>query len=65
MANSVAKKKLCKLSRKDIEKNFPEYVELTNDPVYICKKCKRTAKQEKNLCKPKKIKTADAEEQGE
>lgn len=65
MGKSLAKKKLCKVSRKDIESNYKEYTELTNDPEHICKKCKRTARLEKNLCKPKKLNPKPAGEKTE
>ncbi len=47
------KKALCKLCKEDCLKDgFEEYVELVKDALYICKKCGRSAKNDKNLCKP-------------
>ncbi|OEF95855.1 hypothetical protein [Desulfuribacillus alkaliarsenatis] len=53
---SMQDKVLCKLCKDDcIKKCLEEYVELVNDPKYICKKCGRLANKQKNLCKPVKI----------
>lgn len=56
MGRSVKDKKLCKLERKDIEKDFNNFKKIVGDPKYICKKCVRTSSSEDNLCKAKKIK---------
>lgn len=48
-------KKLCKIL-KEVKKTDKEYISLTNNPKYICKKCGLKANDEKNICSPKKIK---------
>ncbi len=49
-------KKLCKLMKKDIEKEeFQEYIKLIKDATHVCKKCGRASNNEKGLCSPKKI----------
>ena len=42
-------KTMCELSKE-------EKLEKSAEPKYYCKKCSATAKKEKYLCKPKKIK---------
>ncbi len=48
-------KKLCKLAKEDIKTNEKEWIKLTSRPKYLCTKCGRVAKDEKYLCKSKKM----------
>ena len=45
--------KMCKIAKKElIEDNLECYIKLVKKPEYICKRCGRAAKSEKQLCKP-------------
>ena len=44
------------MSKTMCERSEKEKSEKRVDAVYFCKKCSETAKKEKHLCKPKKIK---------
>jgi rubrerythrin len=44
---------LCKLVKRDyLKKNFKEFQELVTDPLFICRKCGRVAKEKQYLCRP-------------
>lgn len=48
--------KLCKLVKKDmLDDNLKDYLELVNDPHYICTKCGRLANKSEYVCKDKKL----------
>ena len=57
MGDKNKSEKLCKLANKKgyLEENMKEYITMVEEPKYLCKKCGRVAKKEKQLCKPKKI----------
>jgi len=44
------------MSKTICEMDKSERKEKQEDARYVCKKCEATAKKEKHLCKPKKIK---------
>ena len=47
---------LCKLvKRGDLKDHFKDYQKLVREPVYICRKCGRTANNKKVLCAPVKM----------
>ncbi len=48
-------KKLCGVSKKDIEQNLEDLLPVLKKPKYVCTQCCRTAKAKKNLCKPLKL----------
>lgn len=48
-------RKLCKILKK-VKNPDKEYIKLTDDVKYVCKKCGLKANNEKNLCSAKKIK---------
>jgi rubrerythrin len=55
------RKKLCKLVKKDFQKkHLKEYLDLVQDPVWVCKKCGRASNDVHCLCKPVKIKGNDS-----
>jgi rubrerythrin len=44
---------LCKLVKRDyLKKNFKEFQELVTEPLFICRKCGRVAKEKQYLCRP-------------
>ena len=43
-------KELCDL-KKEVKYNVEEYLKLVADPRFLCTKCGRVAKFQKNLCK--------------
>ncbi len=48
----MSDKTLCKLVKKDfLKEHLDEYVNLVKNGGYVCKKCGRTACNEKILCK--------------
>jgi hypothetical protein len=48
---------LCKLVKHDyLKKHFQEYQELVLDPLFICHKCGRVAREKHYLCRPVLIK---------
>jgi hypothetical protein len=49
------------MSRTMCEMNREERAEKQVESRYACKKCGETARKEKHLCKPKKIKDKDEE----
>jgi hypothetical protein len=55
----VKKKKLCKWSKKRIEKDFDTYAECVAPVTHVCTKCGRGASSGSYLCKGKKISRAD------
>lgn len=48
-------KKMCSWKKDDIKENTKEFKKFINNPSYYCKKCGRVAKDDKNLCKAKKL----------
>ncbi len=48
-------KSLCKLTRKEVEKNIKNLVKDVVKPRYYCEKCARVSKKKEHLCKPVKI----------
>lgn len=49
-------KKICKLVKEDyLKDDFKKYKELVKDSKYVCRKCGRTSKKEKRLCKAEEI----------
>jgi hypothetical protein len=48
-------KTLCSWKKDDIKDNLDMLKEMVSSPDYVCKKCGRAAKKEKNLCKPEKL----------
>ena len=48
-------KRMCKLERKQIEKQFDAVLETVRDPAYICRKCAHVANRKTPLCKPKSL----------
>jgi rubrerythrin len=48
-------KKMCSWKKDDIKENTKEFKKLIKNPSYYCKKCGRVAKDDKNLCKAKKL----------
>ena len=51
----MAQKSLCKMSAKAFKKNPDKIKELVRGADFICKRCFRSAKSQKNLCKPEKL----------
>lgn len=51
----MSSKKLCKWSKKRIEKHMSELREQLETPAYVCVKCARAANEKKLLCKPIQI----------
>jgi hypothetical protein len=50
-------KKLCKLvSDGFLDDHTKKYIQMVNEPKYVCMKCGRAANDEDSLCRPKKIK---------
>ncbi|MFW6214997.1 MAG: hypothetical protein ACOC45_03535 [Alkalispirochaetaceae bacterium] len=47
----MSSKKLCKWSKKQIEKHMAELREQLETPTYVCVKCARAANDKKLLCK--------------
>jgi hypothetical protein len=54
-------KRLCDLSKKDIEKYVKELAEIVQRPEFICRDCCRAAVSKKNLCKPMKLPEKESE----
>lgn len=52
----VMSKKLCSWDKDDYDKKMDKYQKLVDKPVAVCKKCGRAVNDEKNVCKPAKIK---------
>jgi hypothetical protein len=49
-------KKLCKLVKKDLQKEDPKtYKKLVRNGAYFCKNCGRAAAESACLCKPAKL----------
>ena len=48
-------KTLCDWKKKDIQKNWAELEALVRDPMFMCRKCARTANGPKALCKPLRL----------
>ena len=48
-------KRMCKLDRKVIEKQFDAVVETVREPRFICRKCAHVANRKGPLCKPKPL----------
>ena len=49
----MSSKKLCGLVKKGaVKEDKKQYKELVRDGQFLCKKCGRVAKNDKNLCKP-------------
>lgn len=55
MGKSLKKKKMCKLDADDIRDDVEAYNKLANDPRFVCRKCARTSRKEKNLCKASRL----------
>jgi hypothetical protein len=53
------KKKLCKISKSNFNKNKERILELVIPAKYICEDCLRVAKSDNNLCSALSIKTKD------
>ena len=53
------KKKLCKISKSNFNKNKVRILELVTPAKYICEDCLRVAKSDKYLCDAVSIKTKD------
>ena len=45
-------KRMCKLDKKELEKNFAEFRDLVKEPTNVCEKCARVSRSKKTLCKP-------------
>lgn len=46
-------KTLCDWSKRDIESRFEELCAITAHPRFLCRKCARSAHDERHLCKPR------------
>jgi Fe2+ or Zn2+ uptake regulation protein len=46
---------MCKLRKKVLDDDPEAYMELVNDPHFLCTKCGRVANSKKNICKPVKL----------
>ena len=56
MPHSGHKKHLCYLVNVGFQTSRPkDYLMLVKDPMFICKKCGRAAKDARNLCSPRKL----------
>jgi len=55
MGKSIKKKKMCELDADDIKKNAEAYMEIASEPRFVCTKCARTSRKDKNLCKASKL----------
>jgi hypothetical protein len=51
----MGQKTLCEISDKTFNKNPEKIKELVRGAHYICRRCFRSAKNKKNLCKPEKL----------
>jgi hypothetical protein len=49
---SADTKTLCKYKKEKIEENLETLKKIVKDPKFICRKCARSAKDDKYLCKP-------------
>jgi hypothetical protein len=47
--------KLCKMAKKDLDKNFDEYVSMIDKARFVCEKCGRASNKKSYVCKPKSI----------
>jgi transposase-like protein len=45
-------KTLCAFKKNYLKENLSKYKKLVRDARFLCKKCGRTAQDEKRLCKP-------------
>jgi hypothetical protein len=50
MAKNI--KRMCKLDKKELAKNFDEFRALVKHPTAVCEKCARVSRNRKTLCKP-------------
>ena len=48
-------KRMCKVDRKTLEKQFDTVVDTVRDPHFICRKCAHVANKKGTLCKPKSL----------
>jgi len=46
--------KLCKYAKDNLPKKIDDYIELTKDTKFICKKCGRRG-EKKDICKAQKL----------
>ena len=45
-------KTLCDLKKDYIEEHITEVIKLVDKPMYVCRKCLRSANEKDKLCKP-------------
>ena len=45
-------KHMCKLKKKDLEKDMKKFQKTVLPPKFVCKNCMRVASDKKYLCKP-------------
>jgi hypothetical protein len=48
-------RKMCKWSRKDLEKDFDAFRDLVKKPAYACMRCGHVARVKQALCKPEAL----------
>ncbi len=48
-------KRMCKLDKKMLDKQFDEVLEAVRKPEFICRKCAHVANRKEKLCKPKAL----------
>lgn len=48
-------KRLCDLSKKDIEKHWDQIAEMLKTPTHACLNCCRVSDNKKRLCKPQRL----------
>lgn len=48
-------KRLCNLSKKDIDKHWKEIADILRQPTHVCRNCCRVANHKKRLCNPEKL----------
>ena len=51
----MAQKTLCEISEKAFKKNPEKIKALVREADFICKRCFRSARSKKNLCKPESL----------